>query len=58
MLKMLLMFLSKIFVESQDSGSNVVETTQEEIVLTMMEQRNHFSNKFDDFQALIKEFKN
>ena len=24
----------------------------------MVEQRNHFSNKFDDFQALIKEFKN
>ena len=24
----------------------------------MVEQRNHFSNKFDDFQALIKELKN
>ena len=24
----------------------------------MVEQRNHFSNKFDDFQALIDELKN
>ena len=51
------MFLSKIFVESQDLGSNATEAAQEEIVSAIVEQRNHFSNKFDDFQALIEELK-
>ena len=49
MLKMTPMFFSKIFVESQDSRSDAVETAHEEIVPTMVEQRNHFSNKFNDF---------
>ena len=43
------MFFSKIFVESQDSGSDVVEAGQDDIVLAMVKQRNNFSNKFDDF---------
>ena len=58
MLKMGPMFFSKIFVESQGSGSDATETTQEEIVLAIVEQRNHFSNKFDDFQVLKEELKN
>ena len=52
------MFFSKIFVKSQDSGYDVVEVAHEEIVPAMVEQRNHFSNKFDDFQVLIEELKN
>ena len=52
-------FWSKIFVESQDSGSDVVEVAYEEIVLAMVEQieRNNLFNKFDDFQVLIEELK-
>ena len=58
MLKMPQMFLSTIFVESQDSGSHVAKAAQEEIVPTMVEQRNNFSNKFEDFQALIDDLMN
>ena len=50
--------LSKIFVEYQDSGFDAIEATHEEIVPAMVEQRNHFSNKIHDFQALIEELKN
>ena len=52
-------FWSKIFVESQDSGSDVVEVAYEEIVLAMVEkiERNNLFNKFDDFQVLIEELK-
>ena len=50
-------FLSQIFVESQNSRSDAVEVAQEENFPTMVEQRNNFSNKFDDFQALIDELK-
>ena len=52
------MFWSKIFVKSQQSRSNAKEATHEGIVLTMVEQINHLSNKFDDFQALKEELKN
>ena len=58
MLKMEQMFLSKIFVESRNSGSDAAEAEHEEIVPVMMEQINHFFNKFDDFQALIEALKN
>ena len=58
MLKMAPMFFSKIFVESYDLRSENVEAPNEEIVLAMVEQRYHFSNKFDDFQALKEELKN
>ena len=58
MSKMPLMFFSKIFVESQNSKSNDAEVAQKEIVPAMLEQINHFSNKFYDLQALIKELKN
>ena len=51
-------FLSKICVESRESGSDVVQVAHEEIVPVMVEQRSHFSKKFDDFQALIEELKN
>ena len=53
-------FWSKIFVESQDSGSDVAKVAQEKIVPTMVDQikRNKFSNAFDYFQALIEELKN
>ena len=52
-------FWSKIFVESQDSGSDIAKAAHDEIVLVMVEQiaRNHFSNKFYDFQVLIEELK-
>ena len=53
-----LMFFSKIFVESQDSGFDAIKAEQEEIALAIVEQRNHFSNKFDYFQVLIEELKN
>ena len=52
------MFWSKIFVESQDSRYDVVEAAKEGIVPAMVEQKNNFFNKFDDFQALIEELKN
>ena len=42
------MFLSKIFVESQDSRFDVVEAWHEENVPTMVEQIKHFSKNFDD----------
>ena len=48
------MFCSKIFVESQDSIYDVAKAEREGIVLAMVEQRNHFPKKFDDFQVLIK----
>ena len=49
-----LIFFSKLFVESQDLGTDLAEATQEEIVLAMVEQRNHFSNKFDGFLGIDK----
>ena len=52
------MFWSKIFVESQDSRYDVVEAAKEGIVPAMVEQKNKFFSKFDDFQALIEELKN
>ena len=52
------MFFSKIFVESQVSRSDAGEVAQEEIVPTILEQRNHFYNKFDDFHPLMEELKN
>ena len=58
MLNMILMFFSKIFVESQDLGSDATKAAQEENFQAMVEQRNPFSNKFDYFQALIEELKN
>ena len=58
MLKMAPMFSSKISIEFQDSRSDVVKAAREEIVSTMVEQRNHFSNKIDDFHVLIDELKN
>ena len=60
MLKRPLIFCSKIFVKSQDSGFDAVEAAQEGIVPAMVDQieRKHFSNTFDDFQALIEELKN
>ena len=51
-------FWSKISVESQDSRFDGVEVAQEGIVPLMVEQTERNSaNKFDDFQALIKEMK-
>ena len=52
------MFWSKIFLESRDSGFDAIEAPHKEIVPAMVEQRNHFSNKFEDFQALIENWKN
>ena len=50
-------FFSKISIEARDSRSDVAEAEHEEILPTMVEQRNHFSNKFDDFQLSIEELK-
>ena len=46
------LFWNKIFVESQDSGSDVVEAAHEEIVPTMVEQieRNQLFNTFIIFR--------
>ena len=58
MLKMAPMFFSKIFVESQVSGSDAGEVAQEGIVPAIVEQINNFYNKFDDFHPLMEELKN
>ena len=58
LLKMSPMFWSKIIEESWDSRSYATETTQKWIVPAMVDKRNNFSNKFDDFQTIIEGLKN
>ena len=50
----------KIFIESQESRSDAAKAAHEGIVPAIVDliERNHFSNSFDYFQALIEEMNN